>query len=246
MSKDVVRVRVCQRGFTLIEMIVVIGIIGVLAVIALTSQSSFNRSFLLTNTAYDVALTMRNAQNYGIGGRTFGSGSFGYGIDFQKDSTHSFLLFGDSDPNLTGFPLCHQPPLNTQPGAQWGDCHYTGGSDTQRATYQIGNGVSIQDLCVYIAESSSWQCSSSNAFSQLDIVFARPNADTFISAGAAGMNTGWLCSANNDDNLYGASYCMVGSTVTKACIKLTSSNGGLKVVEVNAAGEITANGDTCI
>ncbi len=231
-------------GFTLIEMLIVLAIIMVLVVIALTSQSSFNRSFLLSNTAYDIALTMRGAQNYGVGGRTIGSGTVGYGLDFQKSSPTSFLLFADSYPGLSGWPLCHETPLQSQPGSQPGDCRYTAGQDTQVASYTIGNGISIEDLCVYVAGPNAWECASNNAFSQLDIVFARPNAVPYLSAGSGGTNIGWLCSAGNYDNSY-VPYCTLSETITKACIKLTSANGGLKVVEVNAAGEITANGDTC-
>lgn len=230
-----------SRGFTLIEMLIVIAIIMVLAVIALTSQSSFNRSFLLANTAYDVALTIRGAQNYGVGGQTIGASSVGYGVDFQLASPRAFILFADSFPDVNGTPLCHPvksgepPPPNPAPG----DCRYEAGSDVQAASYKIGNGISIQDFCVDVPSGATdnWECASGGSFAQLDIVFARPNATTYMAAGTSGGS--WLYSENNP-------FRVVGQTITKACIKLTSSSGGLAVVEVNAAGEITATGNACI
>lgn len=230
-----------SRGFTLIEMLIVLAIIMVLAVIALTSQTSFNRTFLLSNTAYDVALTMRNAQYYGVGGRTIGVSNVGYGLDFQIGSPTTFTLFGDSSPT-SGPDLCHsQAGLvggANSPAAQSGDCRYSVGQDVQAASYTIGNGVLVTDLCVEPVGSSAWLCASSHDFSQLDIVFARPSTNTFMTAGTSGST--WLCSSGD-----GAAFCSTGQNIMKACIML-GVNGAQKVVEVNSVGEITVNGDSCI
>ena len=230
-----------HRGFTLIEMLIVIAIIMVLAVIALTSQSSFNRSFLLANTAYDVALTLRSAENYGVGGQTIGASSVGYGVDFQLASPRAFILFADTYPDVSGTPLCHPVSSSgpTPPNPQPGDCRYEAGSDVQAASYKIGNGISIQDFCIDVptGATDNWECASGGTFAQLDVVFARPNATPYMAAGTSGG--GWLYSGNNP-------FHAVGQVITKACIKLTSNSGGLEVVEVNAAGEITATGSACI
>ena len=56
------------RGFSLIEMMVVLVIIALITTIALFGQQDFNRSLLLTDTAYTIALTAREA--LGMAGET--------------------------------------------------------------------------------------------------------------------------------------------------------------------------------
>ena len=47
-----------SKGFTLIELMVVLAIIVVITTVVLTSQSSFNKSLILANTSYDIALSL--------------------------------------------------------------------------------------------------------------------------------------------------------------------------------------------
>src|SRR3989338_6906440 len=55
-----------NRGFTLVELLVTLSLFVVLTTIVLFSQQKFNGSILLTNLAYDVALTIRQAQTFGV------------------------------------------------------------------------------------------------------------------------------------------------------------------------------------
>ena len=48
-----------KAGFTLIEMIIVIAIIGIITLVVIVSQGSFNKSLILSNAAYDLALALR-------------------------------------------------------------------------------------------------------------------------------------------------------------------------------------------
>ena len=54
------------RGFTLIEMMVSVGIFALITTLIMVSGRSFGGSVLLTNLAYDVALSVRRAQTFGI------------------------------------------------------------------------------------------------------------------------------------------------------------------------------------
>ena len=50
-----------DRGFTLIELIVVTGIIVVVSTLVLSSNARFGGAILLENLAYDVGLSVRKA-----------------------------------------------------------------------------------------------------------------------------------------------------------------------------------------
>jgi prepilin-type N-terminal cleavage/methylation domain-containing protein len=58
------------RGFTLLELIVVVAIFGILSVVSLSGYQGFGLQMRLANTAYDVALTIRQAQLYGASGKS--------------------------------------------------------------------------------------------------------------------------------------------------------------------------------
>lgn len=50
------------KGFSLLELLVVISIFTIITTIALFNQGQLNSNVLLTNLAYDVALTVREVQ----------------------------------------------------------------------------------------------------------------------------------------------------------------------------------------
>ena len=62
-----------RAGFTLIEMLVVVAIITVVTAVMFSNQSNFSSSVLLANTTYDVALSARDAETYGLGTRAAGA-----------------------------------------------------------------------------------------------------------------------------------------------------------------------------
>ena len=153
-----------SRGFTLIELLVVISIMIVMTSLVLTSQSSFNKTLVLANTTYDIALTIRSAESFGVGNRmSGGAANAGYGIHLSSGTPTSFILFADTYPGVA----CTTPDCNL------GDGVYTLGSDvTAGQSYQINNGITISDFCAY--SGIVWQCKSTGLTS-LDVVFARPN-----------------------------------------------------------------------
>ena len=150
-----------SKGFTLIELLVTLSLFVVLTTIVIFSQSKFNGSILLTNLAYDVALTVRQAQSYGVNVRetTSGSGDFkhAYGVHFDIDITKNkqFLLFSD----------------NTTVNSKYDT------DDFIVNTYKIKRGSYIKDICVGVSP-----CSSVNT---LDITFLRPNPDAIIKGDSA-------------------------------------------------------------
>ena len=201
------------KGFTLVELMVVMAIMVTITAVVLSSQGSFNKTLILANTAYDIGLTIRSAESFGLGSRVSGSAvtgcaaNAGYGIHFQRGN--SLLLFADTSP-ITPCATPDQKP---------GDYKYTGGSDTIAQTYVLGNGITVDDFCVYSSGIESCAIAHGGGLSSLDIVFARPNPDAVISAD--------------------------GSSYTSACITVTSPQGGYRYISVTVSGEITANVPVC-
>ncbi len=201
---------------------VVLAIMTVISGVVLTSQSSFNRTLTLANTAYDIALTLRSAETYGLGSRAIGSATnAGYGVDFQKATPASFTLFIDTYPAPSSSSPCHPKADPSTPDALPGDCVYEAAQGEKVADYTLGNGIVISNFCAY---TSSWSCTSGGSLTSLDIVFARPNADPFISANG--------------------SYAPA-APVTSACITVSSPQGDSRFVSITASGAITANATSC-
>jgi hypothetical protein len=147
---------------------VVTAIIVVVTAIVLANNNRFGGVVLLENLAYDIALSVRQAQVYGISVERFGTScstpgvncfSAGYGVDFNLSSPGAYELFADTYPQAT-------PDGIFEPDQ---------GELVQQTT--ISQGYSIQSLCVIPAQSST--C---NSVTSIDILFKRPEPDAWISA----------------------------------------------------------------
>lgn len=205
-------------------MVVVVAIIGIITTVALVSQSSFNKTLILSNTAYDIALTIRSAQSFGIGSRAVTGGSYanaGYGVHFDSSVPRSFIFFADTNTNGDG---CHTAPseISKAPDSQPGDCIYTG-PDTLIQTYTLGNRMKVNKLWV---KHSSLGWLSSDSGDSLDITFSRPNPDTAI-----------VWQGYTGGNVY--------TDYMKACISITSPQGGTRSILVGASGVISVSTAEC-
>jgi len=138
-------------------MLVVLGIMSVLTAVLLTRSSAFGGTIVLRSLAYDVALSVREAQVYGIAVRQTSTGSFtkGYGVNVRTASPTSYLLFSDNS----------------------GDGHYSGDSELV-TRYELRNGYRITDICVTPATGSE-QCGVQGT-TKADITFVRPEPDAYI------------------------------------------------------------------
>lgn len=208
-------------------MLVVLSIIGILSIIVVVSQRTFNRTILLNYTAYDIALSIRSAQTYGLGSRTSAEGrNIGYGVRFASGAPGSFILFADAYPGTADA----QPPISchprrtgadgSEPDAVPGDCVYQAGQDGLVGQYTIGNGMQVSGLYAYDSNGVR-----TNSLGSLDIVFARPNTRTYVSSGV------------------GATPSYVG--FSRACVTLTSPQGGNSYIHVQPTGEINVNSTAC-
>lgn len=96
--------KITQQGFTLIEMITVLGIFMVMTSVVLFNYNKFTNDTILTNMAYEVALSVREAQIYGVSVRKPSGDSSAefdspYGVHFPQvtGGTPSYFLFADAD-----------------------------------------------------------------------------------------------------------------------------------------------------
>lgn len=215
------------RGFSLLELLVVMAIITVITGMMITTQSSFNKTLIVSNTAYDIALTFRYVETYGISSRgVSGVAGVGYGLHFDRNSPGSFISFTDTsavvDPSK-----CHGTPPSGDvgaPDAKKGNCVYEQGEWTK--DYALGNGIVVSDFCAY-SSGSGWSCANSqgSGLTSLDVVFVRPDPNPFIFV-------------NGDDTSGGAR--------TKACLTVTSPEGGSpRYVSIASSGAIMANATQC-
>ena len=154
-----------SKGFTLIELLVVCAIIIVITAIVLVDNNKFGGEVTLENLAYDIALSVRQTQVYGIAVERFGTSNFsaGYGMHFSLSSPTTYILFADEDG--TGI---YDP--NTSPSEI---------VDTDT----IQQGYAITGLCVIPNTGGSQTC---NSVSEVDILYVRPEPEAYISASQSG------------------------------------------------------------
>lgn len=152
----------CSRGFTLIELLAVTAILVVITSVILANYSQYGGVVTLRNLAYDVALSVREAQTYGISVRRFGADTFsaGYGIHVRMTSPNQYILYADSISN-----------------------NYYDSGETVEA-FTLRQGFQINDLCVVSAGATDETC----GLSSLDIVFKRPEPDAHIYDGTSSNN----------------------------------------------------------
>ena len=150
-----------MRGFSLIEVVVATAIFLIITLIVLTSQSQFRSNVILGNLAYDVALSVREAQVYGLGARegSIGSEDFdiAYGVHFDSADLNHYVLFADLDRDGTYDE-----------------------SDELVELYTFNQGFFIASFCGEL--SGGAQRCGPNELSFLDIVFDRPEPDAIFTS----------------------------------------------------------------
>ncbi len=210
-----------QAGFSLIELVVVCGVIAIISGLMLVSNNAFGGQVLLQNLAYDIALTLRQAQVYGISVQRFGSGTYdaSYGMHFDSTSGNSsvYPLFADAVSVNGVFDPDAAHPLNPA------------FDETVKIT-TIGGGFRIYKLCVPAGtDAATCTCvaSGTSACNTVDIVFRRPDPDACISAdGVASMN-----------NLVTPPVCI--STNASARIVVRAPKGNVSSIVVYKNGQIS-------
>ncbi len=218
------------HGFTLVELMVVMAIMTVILAVVIVNQNSFNRSFILKDTAYTVATTIRQAQSYGLSSRAFnGYRNNGYGIYINGTvPLKTYQLFADVVPgpgsviNTAAICAGHSITDPTNPEARAGDCLENNQFFEKVTLYTFSQGYTISKYCGYVGAIAT--CTGGGTpLLELNIVFQRPNLQTTIIGRV------------------GASYY----AYDHACIQIKApTTGTLKYVKVTQFGQIIV-ADTC-
>lgn len=151
-----------KDGFSLVEMLVVISIFLIITGIIMANLPRFRNRASLDLVSQDIALTIRQAQVFGLGSRQFSDEFRAFGVHFDDptnpDNRKSFILFGDKSNNFK---------------YDGDDCK--GESTECIEKYRVEGGLEIIDTC-YSAGGGDTAIPDNN----LDIVFKRPNPEPII------------------------------------------------------------------
>jgi len=155
-----------SAGFTLIEMMVVLAIMIMISTLTLTNYRQFGGKILLSNKAYDVALSIREAQVYGISARfqndtTFQSIPVGMSFNLNNSNTEYFL-FRDSSAE---------------------DGIFNTGGLEQLSKLTLPTGFVFKELCY--TDGGTKDC----GINRIDVTFKRPESDALIRVGGHSANT---------------------------------------------------------
>lgn len=216
-----------DRGFTLVEMLVVLGIIVVVTGIALVGQSQFNRTLLVTDTAYTVALSVRESQSLGLSSKKVGGVSnAGYGVYFTPGNNYvqfadTFPAEGSASGSLGG--LCDGHTVTSGPEARPGNCLYEPATaDTLVRTYRFERGITVTRICG-MTTGGTLMCDD-DGLTSIHIVFLRPNTESQIIGRQGSTNI----------------------ELTSAEIYLEPSDGTVsRGICISKVGQVSVTTDTC-
>lgn len=162
-----------NSGFSLIELVVVIAIMTIISGVTLFNQGKFSGNVSLENLAYEIALTIRQAQFFGMNVREVtsgGSSTFdsGYGVFFDKSNPNSFIFFADLNNN-----------------------RFYDGAGEVLEVYNMTRGNYIKYLCI----DGGCADPSTSTINDLAITFKRPDPDALIKTSntancGAALNSG--------------------------------------------------------
>jgi len=196
-----------------------------MTVLLVAKYGNFNQSVLLTNLAYDIALTLRTAQTYGLSvqGQT-GEFGYAYGVDFcaltencPKPSNDNILvdnqhitMFADVD-GLGGYKD-----------------NVSGGDDFYVSSYSIKRGARIVGFCA-VNNCPNPDPNLDTSIKRVVITFKRPYPDAIICVSADASANSSSCA-----KLTGM------ATKPKSYVKIfiEASDGSRRTIVVRESGEI--------
>ncbi len=218
-----------SRGFTLVELLVVLVLMSLITLAFLTRQSSFDSSTIMRSLAYSIALSVRQAQVYGlsvrgnsVGGVTTFASS--HGLYFTSSNNASYVLFSDVDSDNIYKASVGSPDIADQ-------------------TFKLNSQFTISEVCAVAA--GGVRCtqggpgyddtSGSNSASAISIMFTRPNPDANIFAYDGSTPPTPPQHLKNPPG--------VDEVYSKAYIRLTASNSGdYRFISVTNTGQVTVCG----
>jgi prepilin-type N-terminal cleavage/methylation domain-containing protein len=166
MFNAIKKIQSTNKGFTLMEMIVVIALIATISTLVLFNNVKLNSAILTSNTAYEIGLIIREAQVAGLG-VTAGVGTqnfnYAHGVHFDMNNKTQAIIFSDTDNNQA----------------------YTVGEGTHVYTIENRRAGTIFAICkkesLAPTVSTEPYCRESISVNSLDVFFTRPNPEAFFN-----------------------------------------------------------------
>lgn len=158
-----------KSGFTLVELLVTISMFVIITGVVLVNSNQFDNSVLLRNFTYDIALTIKQAQTYGVNVNENSMQKFdtGYGVYFNTEqSDTNFVLFNDLDES--------NDPSNIDSNTS-NSVTLCGLNSECIKKYSMNKGAHITDICVSVLDNS---CNIN--VNNLSIIFKRPSLEAKI------------------------------------------------------------------
>lgn len=162
-----------KKGFTLVELVVVIGIMSAIMLLVVFNSRKFNEDIGLQTAAAEVSLGIRQAQIFGVSIKQSAAGSADfskpYGVVFDLSNPTNFFIYSDTD----------------------NDRAYDGGvactgADECREKSVLRGGVTVRRVCAEHMN-SALTCFSGTA-RYLVLTYVRPNPEPVIKVfNAAGV-----------------------------------------------------------
>jgi prepilin-type N-terminal cleavage/methylation domain-containing protein len=204
--------KIWVSGFTLMELMIVIAIASILMTTVVVQQRKWDDNLSVSIQAFDLGMTIRQAQIYGLGAKEDNAGSegdkfnVGYGVDVNLgnsgDNTR-YIFFADRNNNKI----------------------YDAGEGIGNPTI-FTKGVTISRICGIRSFNGTQRCSTgvgNNYPKQADVVFLRPapgNTEIFM---------------NGNGNILSGSNTLIPPYV----IDVESANGKVSTITVNANGQVS-------
>lgn len=162
-----------DAGFTMLELLTVIAIIAILTFMVLGNYNAFGGQTILRTLAYDMALSLREAQTFGVSVRRTDLSTFaaGYGIHYSTSDNRRYSLYADTYVQSGG--------ISVLAGTSGGDGLFLDPREEVRK-FTFGNGYTIKQLCVTTSAETCYPMSTTGTPHTLDILFKRPEPDAQI------------------------------------------------------------------
>lgn len=216
-------------GFALIELLIAVVLFGIISTFVILAYNRVSGQLFLSTLAYELALSFRQAQSYGVSVHQFqGDFDVGYGLHFDSNSQAktTYAMFADAD-GILGNGL-----LDGGFGVGYDTSGCRGSSAECISVFKLERGNTIYKFCGVLTgdegrdalpadkneECNEYSLPSSNpTIDFLDVTFLRPNPDAIIKT-----------SLSEPGHLYKA-----------ARVYVQSPTGEKRVVEVVSTGQIS-------
>mgnify|MGYP001618689927 CR=1 FL=1 len=218
-----------NRGFALIELLIAVVLFGIISTFVILAYNRVSGQLFLSTLAYELALSFRQAQSYGVSVHQFqGDFDVGYGLHFDSNSQAktTYAMFADED-GIEGDGLFN---------GGFGSSYDTSGCLTATecvSVFKLEKGNTIYKFCGILPtgdggrdapdankneECNAYSLPSSNpTITFLDVTFLRPNPDAIIRT-------------NRSEG---------GQLYKSARVYVQSPTGEKRVVEVVSTGQIS-------